>query len=100
MFNNVFYHDYFYFSDYIIYTLSFWNKDFDVYYENKYVNLFLVTVLKELTTKFVIGRQVGLKRFEEETISLPFKKFKNEIIPDFEFMENYIKSLPYSGLKI
>ncbi len=97
MFCSVFYHDYSYFSDDNIHTLSFLNKNFDVYYDNKYVNLFLVTVLKELTTKFDYGRQVRLKRFEEETIYLPFKKVNENIIPDFEFMENFIKTLPYSG---
>ncbi len=97
MFCNVFYHDYRYFSDDNIHTLSFLNKDFDVFYENKYVNLFLVTILKELTNKFDYGRQVRLKRFEEEIISLPSKKHNNIEIPDFEFMEMYMKSLPYSS---
>jgi type I restriction-modification system DNA methylase subunit len=97
MFCSVFYHDYQYFSDDNIHTLSFLNKNFDVFYENKYVNLFLVTVLKELTNKFDYGRQVRLKRFEEEIISLPSKKHNNVEIPDFEFMEMYIKSLPYSS---
>ena len=97
MFCSVFYHDYPYFSDDNIHTLSFLNKDFDNYYDNKYVNLFLVTILKELTSKFDYGRQVRLKRFEEETICLPAKKEKNVTVPDFEYMENYIKSLPYSG---
>jgi type I restriction enzyme M protein len=96
MFCSVFYHDYQYFSDDNIHTLSFSNKDFEVYYENKYVNLFLVTILKELQSKFDYGRQVRLKRFEEEIISLPYKKVKDKDIPDFEFMENFIKSLPYS----
>lgn len=96
MFCSVFYHDYQYFSDDNIHTLSFLDKDFEVYYENKFVNLFLVTILKELQGKFDYGRQVRLKRFEEEIISLPFKKLSDKDIPDFEFMENFIKSLPYS----
>ena len=96
MFCSVFYHDYQYFSDDNIHTLSFLDKDFEVYYENKFVNLFLVTILKELQGKFDYGRQVRLKRFEEEIISLPFKKVSDKDIPDFEFMENFIKSLPYS----
>ncbi len=96
MFCNVFYHDYPYFSDDNIHTLSFLNPDFELYYENKYVNLFLVSVLKELQSKFDYGRQVRLKRFEEEIIRLPVKKMEEQIIPDFEFMEAFIKSLPYS----
>lgn len=92
MFCNVFYHDYHYFSDDNIHTLSFLNSDFDIYYENKLVNLFLVTVLKELQIKFDYGRQVRLKRLENEIIKLPTL----DGVPDFLFMENFIKSLPYS----
>ncbi|OFY63489.1 MAG: type II restriction endonuclease subunit M [Bacteroidetes bacterium RIFCSPLOWO2_02_FULL_36_8] len=93
MFCNVFYHTYKYFSDDNIHTLSFINHDFDVYYNNKYVNLFLVTILRQLSSKYDFGRQVRLKRIENEIIKLPVNS-KQE--PDFEFMENYIKSLPYS----
>lgn len=96
MFCSVFYHDYQYFSDDNIHTLSFLNKDYEMYYENKFVNLFLVTILKELQTKFDYGRQVRLKRLEEEVISLPCKVVNGKYTPNFEFMENYIKSLPYS----
>ncbi len=96
MFCSVFFHDYQYFSDDNIHTLSFLNKDFEIFYENKYVNIFLVTILKELQSKYDYGRQVRLKRFEEEIIKLPFKKIMNNDIPDFEFMEIFIKSLPYS----
>ena len=41
----------------------------------------------------IMVEQVKLKRFQEEIISLPITS-KNEL--DFRFMENYIKSLPYS----
>lgn len=92
MFGNVFYHDYQYFSDDNIHTLSFLNQEFEPYYENKYVNLFLVTILKELQSKFDYGRQVRLKRIENEVIKLPMKNEK----PDFEFMESFIKTLNYS----
>ena len=97
MFCNVFYHEYEYFSDDNIHTLSFRNVDYDIFYENKYVNLFLITILKELATKFDYGRQVRLKRFESEIISLPAKIINNQTIPDFDFMEKFIKSLPYSS---
>ncbi|MDA2936439.1 restriction endonuclease subunit S [Patescibacteria group bacterium AH-259-L05] len=94
MFCNVFYQEFKYFSDDNIHTLLFRNKDHEKYYKNKYVNLFLVTILKQLSKKYGYGRQVRFKRFEEEVIKLPVKG-KNKI--DFEFMENYIKSLPYSS---
>jgi hypothetical protein len=97
MFCSVFYHDYAYFSDDNIHTLSFLNTELEQYYENKYVNLFLVTILKALTNKFDYGRQVRLKRFEEETICLPSTTVNNVIVPDFAYMEHYMKGLAYSG---
>lgn len=94
MFCNVFYQEFKYFSDDNIHTLLFKNNDYERYYENKYVNLFLVSILKQLSEKYDYGRQVRLKRFEDEIINLPITD-KKEI--DFKFMENYIKSLPYSS---
>ena len=93
MFCNVFYQEFKYFSDDNIHTLLFRNKAYEKYYENKYINLFLVSILGQLSRKYDYGRQVRLKRFEEEIISLPVTN-KNEL--DFEFMENYMKSLNYS----
>lgn len=93
MFCNVFYQEFKYFSDDNIHTLLFKNKSYEIYYENKYVNLFLVSILKLLSQKYDYGRQVRLKRLEEEIISLPITKKE---APDFEYMENYIKSLNYS----
>src|SRR3989338_5848523 len=70
------------------------SKNYEKYYENKYVNIFLVSILKELSRKYDYGRQVRLKRFEEEIISLPITKV-GEL--NFQFMERYIKSLSYSS---
>lgn len=94
MFCNVFYQEFEYFSDDNIHTLLFKDKEYEKYYENKFVNLFLVTILKQLSKKYDYGRQVRLKRFEDEIISLPVKE-NNKV--DFEFLESYIKSLPYSS---
>ena len=94
MFCNVFYQEFRYFSDDNIHTLLFKNKLHEKHYENKFINLFLVSILKQLSKKYDYGRQVRLKRFEEEIISLPVTN-KKEL--DFKFMENYIKSLPYSS---
>lgn len=94
MFCNVFYQEFKYFSDDNIHTLLFKNKENEKYYANKYTNLFFITILKQLSKKYGYGRQVRLKRFKEEIINLPIDK-ENKI--DFQFMENYIKALPYSS---
>lgn len=62
MFCNVFYQEFDYFSDDNIHTLLFRNKDYEKYYLNKHVNLFLVTIFKQLSKKYDYGRQVRLKR--------------------------------------
>lgn len=89
MFFNVFYHDYKYFSDDNIHTLVPINFEL-----NKYNSLFLVTMLNKLKYKYAYGRQVRLMRLPLEKIKLPADKNGN---PDWEFMEDYIKSLPYSA---
>lgn len=92
MFCNVFYHEYEYFSDDNMHTLHFKNNEFFKFYKSRYVNLFLATIIKQLIHKYDFGRQVRLKRLPFDTIKLPHKNGT----PDFLFMENYIKSLPYS----
>lgn len=89
MFFNVFYHDYKYFSDDNVHTLI--PKNFSL---NKYVCLFLVTVLKKLQYKYDFGRQVRLQRLDFDEIKLPVDKHGT---PDWKFMENYVKSLAYSS---
>lgn len=87
MFFNVFYHDYKYFSDDNIHTLI------PIKFElNKHNSLFLVTVLSKLKYKYAYGRQVRLMGLPFEKIQLPVDKNGN---PDWKFMEDYIKSLPY-----
>lgn len=60
---------------------------------NKYIGLFIVTVLRLEKFKFNFSRKMGTNRLKQLKIKLPTKNGK----PDFEFMENYIKSLPYSS---
>jgi type I restriction-modification system DNA methylase subunit len=88
MFFNVFYHDYKYFSDDNIHTLI--PVNFEL---NRYSSLFLVTVLSKLKYKYAYGRQVRLMRIPLEKIKLPVDKNGK---PDWQFMQDYIKSLPYS----
>ncbi len=87
MFFNVFYHEYKYFSDDNVHTLI---PNFKY---NKYILLFIVTVLKKHNYKYSFGRQSRIHRIEKEYIKLPIKNNK----PDFKYMENYIKSLKYSA---
>jgi len=88
MFCNVFFHNYKYFSDDNIHTLI-------PKYNNSssYVFLFITTILKQLKYKFNFGRQLRLEKIKKECIKLPSEHGQ----PDFEFMENYIKSVSYSS---
>ncbi|MGB0880415.1 MAG: N-6 DNA methylase [Polaribacter sp.] len=59
---------------------------------NKYVALFLVTILNLENYRYNYGRKASQTRMKTISIKLPEKNGQ----PDFEFMENFIKSLPYS----
>jgi len=61
---------------------------------NPYIAMFIVTLLRLEQFRFSYGMTGKKERLESFTIKLPINK-KNE--PDWEFMENYIKSLPYSS---
>lgn len=60
---------------------------------NKYNALFIVTVIKANRYRFSYGRKWTLEKMKESVIKLPTRA---DGTPDFEYMENYIKSLPYS----
>jgi len=62
-------------------------------YNNQYVLLFIATLLQNISIRYNYGRQVRLKRLEKETIALPINQNGNI---DWQFMEDYIKTLPYS----
>lgn len=70
----------------VLYAKDFWEM-------NKYIAMFLVTVIKTNKYRFGYGRKWTLEKMKETIIKLPSNKNGN---PDFEFMEKYIKSLPYS----
>jgi hypothetical protein len=59
---------------------------------NQFNALFIVAVLDMERYRYSFGRKYGLKEVKEKKIKLPAKNGQ----PDFEFMENYIKSLSYS----
>lgn len=59
---------------------------------NVYLGLFFSTVIMKEKYRYNYGRITSNKRLNETNLLLPAKN--NE--PDFEFIENYIKSLPFS----
>ena len=61
---------------------------------NTYIALFLVTLLNKEQFRYNYGRKCSQERMALISIKLPVNREGN---PDWEFMENYIKSLPYSS---
>ncbi len=60
---------------------------------NPYIAMFLITLIRKEQYRFSYGRKWKLDRMNESKIKLPVLE---DDIPDWQFMENYIKSLPYS----
>ena len=61
---------------------------------NKFIAMFLTTILNLEQYRFHYGRKASQERLKSLEIKLP-QTSQGE--PDWEFMENYIKSLPYSS---
>lgn len=61
---------------------------------NKYIAMFLIGIIRLEKYRFNYGRTWGTSRIKESKIKLPVNK--NEDL-DWQFMEDYIKSLPYSS---
>lgn len=70
----------------VLYAKDFWAM-------NKYTAMFLITVIKANRYRFGYGRKWTVEKMKETSLKLPCKK---EGTPDFEYMENYIRTLPYS----
>lgn len=60
---------------------------------NKFNALFIATVMRQNQYKFKFGRKAFYNKFKNETILLPVDKNGNL---DWDYMENYIKALPYA----
>jgi hypothetical protein len=60
---------------------------------NQYVAMFLVTILNLEQYRYNYGRKACQARMKKMSIKLPSKNEE----PDYEFMEDFIKSLPYSS---
>ncbi len=61
---------------------------------NPYLSMFLITVLRLEQFRFSYGMTGKKERLQSFNIKLPVTK-KSE--PDWDYMENFIKSLPYSS---
>ena len=70
----------------VLYAKDFWKM-------NKYIAMFLITIIKANRYRFSYGRKWTIEKMKETVIKLPGKK---DGTPDFAYMENYIKHLPYS----
>jgi len=60
---------------------------------DKYTALFLTAILNKEQYRYNYGRKASQARLKQRSIKLPTTSSKN---PDWDFMKNYIKSLPYS----
>ena len=72
-------------------VLYFRDKSIDF---NRYIALFICTVLKQEKYRYCYGRKWVLDSMNETIIKLPTKNNK----PDWQFMEEYIKSLHYETI--
>lgn len=79
------------------------------FFMNKYIALFIVTLLNKECDNYSYGRKCNQDRIKNRIIKLPiqfnldgspyidstYKYSKQGYVPDWELMEKYIKSLPY-----
>ena len=61
---------------------------------NRYIAMFLITLIRKEKYRYCYGRKWGIERMNKTIIKLPITSTGS---PDWEYMENYIKSLPYSS---
>lgn len=61
---------------------------------NRYSAMFIVTIIKREQYRFSYGRKWKLSRMKSDQIKLPIDSNQ---YPDWQFMEDYVKSLPYSS---
>lgn len=61
---------------------------------NVYIGIFLCSIIKQEKFKFSFGRKWHSERMKQSEIQLPVDTSGN---PDWKFMEDYIKSLPFSS---
>lgn len=59
---------------------------------NVYIAMFLTTIINKEQYRYSYGRKSSQDRIKNSSIKLPCKNN----VPDWKYMENYVKSLPYS----
>lgn len=65
---------------------------------NKYIAMFLVTLINKEQYRYSYGRKCSQKKLKISKVKLPaIQNDYGEYEPDWQFMEDYIKSLPYSA---
>ncbi len=60
---------------------------------NPYRAMFLICIIRKEKYRYSFGRKWGIRRMNKTTMMLPVN---DDADPDWQFMEDYIKSLPYS----
>lgn len=70
----------------VLYAKSTWKM-------NKFIALFIITVVKANKYRFSYGRKWTMEKMKDSIIKLPSK---SDGTPDFEYMEKFMKLLPYS----
>jgi hypothetical protein len=61
---------------------------------NRFIGMFLITLIRREIFRFNYGRKWYLERMQESKIKLPVTP---KGTPDWKLMDNYIKSLPFSS---
>ena len=62
---------------------------------NKYTGMFIVSLLTREQYKYSYGRAYLMDRIKDTMLKLPAIQENNKFVPDWAWMEKYIKSLPY-----
>ncbi len=66
---------------------------------NRYTAMFLVTILNKENYRYSYGRKFNQNNIRNTVIKLPSKQLESgEFIPDWQFMEDYIKSLHHKPI--
>jgi hypothetical protein len=60
---------------------------------DKYLAMFLITLIEREKYRYAYGRKFGLERMKQTKIKLPVTPVGS---PDWQWMEEYIRGLPYS----